>query len=136
MFVSGIQQSDSIRNIYTFLLFQILFPFRLLKDSSKSTPSEESEPELVLHTTTVLLEYSSTPHYYSTTGVLQYSTLLQYYWSTPVLHTTTLILVQDRQTSDWFWKECQTLFFWAPKSLQMVTAAMKLKDTFSWEGKL
>ena len=26
-----------------------------------------------------------------------------------------------------------TLFFWAPKSLQMVTAAMKLKDAFSWE---
>ena len=25
-------------------------------------------------------------------------------------------------------KQCQTLFFWAPKSLQMVTAAMKLKD--------
>ena len=25
------------------------------------------------------------------------------------------------------WKQCQTLFFWAPKSLQMVTAAMKLK---------
>ena len=25
------------------------------------------------------------------------------------------------------WKLCQTLFFWAPKSLQMVTAAMKLK---------
>ena len=24
------------------------------------------------------------------------------------------------------WKQCQTLFFWAPKSLQMVTAAMKL----------
>ena len=92
MFVSGIQQSDSIRNIYTFLLFQILFPFRLLKHSSKSTPSEESEPELVLHTTTVPLEYSSTPHYYSTTGVLQYSTLLQYYWSTPVLHTTTVLL--------------------------------------------
>ena len=29
-----------------------------------------------------------------------------------------------------------TLFFWAPKSLQMVTAAMKLKDTYSLEGKL
>ena len=28
------------------------------------------------------------------------------------------------------------LFFWAPKSLQMVTAAMKLKDTYSLEGKL
>ena len=26
--------------------------------------------------------------------------------------------------------------FWAPKSLQMVTAAMKLKDTHSLEGKL
>ena len=27
------------------------------------------------------------------------------------------------------WKQCQTLFFWAPKSLQMVISAMKLKDT-------
>ena len=26
--------------------------------------------------------------------------------------------------------------FWAPKSLQMVTAAMKLKDPYSLEGKL
>ena len=25
------------------------------------------------------------------------------------------------------WKQCQTLLFWAPKSLQMVTTAMKLK---------
>ena len=32
------------------------------------------------------------------------------------------------------WKQCQTLFWGAPKSLQMVTAAMKLKD--SLEGKL
>ena len=31
---------------------------------------------------------------------------------------------------------CQTLFLGAPKSLQMVTAAMKLKDTYSLEGKL
>ena len=29
------------------------------------------------------------------------------------------------------WKQCQTLFFWAPKSLQMVIAAMKLKDACS-----
>ena len=28
-----------------------------------------------------------------------------------------------------------TLFFWAPKSLQMVIAAMKLKDAYSLEGK-
>ena len=27
------------------------------------------------------------------------------------------------------------LFFWAPKSLQMVIAAMKLKDTYSLEEK-
>ena len=33
------------------------------------------------------------------------------------------------------WKQCQTLFFWAPKSLQMVIAAMKLKDAYSLEGK-
>ena len=34
------------------------------------------------------------------------------------------------------WKQCQTVFFEAPKSLQMVTAAMKLKDAYSLEGKL
>ena len=34
------------------------------------------------------------------------------------------------------WKQCQTVWFWAPKSLQMVIAAMKLKDAYSLEGKL
>ena len=33
-------------------------------------------------------------------------------------------------------EKCQTLFLGAPKSLQMVTAAMKLKDAYSLEGKL
>ena len=33
-------------------------------------------------------------------------------------------------------KQWLTLFFWAPESLQMVIAAMKLKDTYSLEGKL
>ena len=33
------------------------------------------------------------------------------------------------------WKQCQTLFFGAPKSLQMVTAAMKFKDAYYLEGK-
>ena len=32
--------------------------------------------------------------------------------------------------------ETESLYFWAPKSLQMVTAAMKLKDACSLEGKL
>ena len=34
------------------------------------------------------------------------------------------------------WKQCQTLFSWAPKLLQMVIAAMKLKDAYSLGGKL
>ena len=34
------------------------------------------------------------------------------------------------------WKQCQTLFLGAPKSLQMVTAARKLKDAYSLEEKL
>ena len=33
-------------------------------------------------------------------------------------------------------EQWQTLFFWAPKSLQMVTTAMKLKDACSLEEKL
>ena len=33
-------------------------------------------------------------------------------------------------------KQCQTLFWGAPKSLQMVTVAMKLKNAYSLEEKL
>ena len=33
-------------------------------------------------------------------------------------------------------EQWKTLFSWAPKSLQMVTAAMKLKDAYFFEGKL
>ena len=32
------------------------------------------------------------------------------------------------------WKQWLTLFFWAPKSLGLVIAAMKLKDVCSLEG--
>ena len=31
------------------------------------------------------------------------------------------------------WKQCQTLFWGAPESLQMVIAAMKLKTPTSWK---
>ena len=31
------------------------------------------------------------------------------------------------------WKQWETLFSWAPKSLQMVTAAIKLKDLVPWK---
>ena len=34
------------------------------------------------------------------------------------------------------WKQCQTLFLGAPKSLQMVAAAMKLTEVCSLEEKL
>ena len=34
------------------------------------------------------------------------------------------------------WKQWEILFFWARKSLQMVTAAMKLRDACSLEEKL
>ena len=33
------------------------------------------------------------------------------------------------------WKQCQTLFFWAPKSLQMGIAGFKLKDACPLEKK-
>ena len=52
----------------------------------------------------------------------------------------TKIMVSDPITS-WQidgeqWKQWLILYFWAPKSLQMMIAAMKLKDTYSLEGKL
>ena len=34
------------------------------------------------------------------------------------------------------WGNSDRLFLWAPESLQMVTAAMKLKDAYSLEEKL
>ena len=34
------------------------------------------------------------------------------------------------------WKQCQTLFWGALKPLQIVNAAIKLKDAYSLEGKL
>ena len=43
--------------------------------------------------------------------------------------------ITSRQTGKQ-WKQWLTLFWGAPKSLQMVIAAVKLKDTYSLEGKL
>ena len=45
-------------------------------------------------------------------------------------------LITPWQTDEKKWKQWQIFFSWAPKSLQMVTAAMKLKDTCSLEEKL
>ena len=40
------------------------------------------------------------------------------------------------QTDGETMKTVTDFIYWAPKSLQMVTAAMKLKDAYSLEGKL
>ena len=51
----------------------------------------------------------------------------------------TKILASDSITSwqiEKQWKQKETLFSWSPKSLQMVTAAMKLNDACSLEEKL
>ena len=48
----------------------------------------------------------------------------------------TKITASGPMTSWKQWKQWLTLFSWAPKSLQIVTAAMKLKDTYSLEEKL
>ena len=43
----------------------------------------------------------------------------------------TLLQIEVKRMKQW-----ETLFLGAPKSLQMVTAAMKVKDVFSLEEKL
>ena len=53
------------------------------------------------------------------------------YWIMKIPDTKTSWQI-DEET----WKQWQTLFFWASKSPQMVTAAMKLKDACSLEEKL
>ena len=52
------------------------------------------------------------------------------------IHQTNIILSNHFMQIGKQWKQWQTLFLGAPKSLQMVTAAMKLKDTCSLEEKL
>ena len=48
----------------------------------------------------------------------------------------TKIMASSPITSWQRWGNSDRLFFWAPKSLQMVIAALKLKDAHSLEGKL
>ena len=48
----------------------------------------------------------------------------------------TKIMASGPITSWEMGKQCQTLFWGAPESLQMVTAAMKVKDAYSLEEKL
>ena len=45
-------------------------------------------------------------------------------------------LITSWQIEEGKWKQRQILFSWAPKLLWMMTAAMKLKDVCSLEGKL
>ena len=59
---------------------------------------------------------------------------LRYAESEEELKSLLMKVKEEREQAGW--KQCLTLFFWAPESLQMVTAAMKLKDAYSLEGKL
>ena len=52
-------------------------------------------------------------------------------WKTKIMASSPITSCQMGETVETW----QTLF-WAPKSVQMVTAAMKLKDACSWEEKL
>ena len=45
-------------------------------------------------------------------------------------------LITSWQIDGGKWKQWQSLYSWAPKSLQTVTATMKLKDVYSLEEKL
>ena len=44
--------------------------------------------------------------------------------------------ITSQQIEEKQWKQWEALFWWAPKSLQMVTAAMKFKDVYSLGEKL
>ena len=73
--------------------------------------------------------------------MVRYSHLFQNFPQFIVSHTVQGFGIVNKAEVDVFrseerrvgkeWKQCQTLFFGAPKSLQMVTAAMKLKDAYS-----
>ena len=56
--------------------------------------------------------------------------------NTQKLRSLDLVLLLHGKWMGKQWKQWQTLFFWALKSLQMVTAAKKLKDTCPLEEKL
>ena len=55
------------------------------------------------------------------------------------IHKTKIMASGPISSGEIDWETVETVldFIWgSPKSLQMVTAAMKLKDTYSLEGKL
>ena len=54
----------------------------------------------------------------------------------PKIKSLTVSIVSPSICHEVMGPDAMILFFWAPKSLQMVTAAMKLKDAYSLEGKL
>ena len=76
-------------------------------------------------------------HHSSKASILWHSTFFIVQLSHPSITTgKTIALEGDREIFRKQWKQWQTLILGAPKSLQMVTAAMKLKDAYSLEEKL
>ena len=70
MLVSGVQQSDSVIHIHVAILFQILFPFRLLHNIEQSSLCYTVGPCLLIH-----FKYSSV--YMSIPNFLQ---LMNLHW--------------------------------------------------------
>ena len=52
------------------------------------------------------------------------------------IQKTKIMAIQSHHFMAKRWGNCQSLFWGAPKSLQMEITAMKLKDVYSLEGKL
>ena len=85
-----------------------------------------------------VVPFSSCPQSFPASGSFQMSQLfpsggqsIGISASTPVLPNYFMTNRRGKK-----WKQWQILFSWAPKSLQTVTAAMKLKDAYSLEEKL
>ena len=80
-------------------------------------------------------------HHSSKASILQHSAFFIVQLSHPYM-TTGKTIALTRWFHHFMANRCgnsgnsDRLLFWAPKSLQMVTAAMKLKDTYSLEEKL
>ena len=58
------------------------------------------------------------------------------FWGAPKIKSDTVSTVSPSISHEVMGPDAMILVFWASKSLQMVIAAMKLKDAYSLEGKL
>ena len=107
--------------LLSFQIFsQILSPFSFWDPNKANTGAFNVVPELISSSASVVLLLIPS------NALITFSKLRSWHL-VPSPHVKQM----GRQRKQW-----QTLFWGAPKSLQMVTAAMKLKDAYSLEDKL